>query len=93
MVAAMIRLRREPRPEGAPALPGGARAMGGVAALGFATTLAALVLAFIPAADEANKPLAVAKIVGLTLLLLGSGAAIYARSERARRISASRGIL
>jgi amino acid transporter len=92
MFAAMIRLRREARPEGAPALPGGARAMGGVAAVGFATTLAALVLAFIPAADEANKPLAVAKIVGLTALLLVSGAAIYARSERARRNSAGRGI-
>lgn len=93
MFAAMIRLRREARPEGAPAMPGGPRAIAGVAALGFATTLAALVLAFIPAADEANKPLAVAKILGLTTLLLGSGAAIYARSERARRISASRGIV
>jgi amino acid transporter len=93
MFAAMIRLRREARPEGVPGPPGGARAMGGVAALGFATTLAALVLAFIPAADEANKPLAVAKIVGLTALLLVSGAAIYARSERARRSSASGGIV
>jgi amino acid transporter len=92
MFAAMIRLRREERPEGAPALPG-APAMGVVAAIGFATTLAALVLAFIPPADEANKPLAVAKIAGLTSLLLVSGAAVYARSERARRISASRGIL
>lgn len=93
MFAAMIRLRREPRPEGAPAFPGGARAVGGVAAVGFATTLAALLLAFIPAADEANKPLAVAKIAVLTSLLLVSGAAVYARSERARRVSASRGIV
>ena len=67
--------------------------MGAVAIVGFATTLAALVLAFIPAADEANKPLAVAKVAGLTSLLLVSGAAVYARSERARRISASRGIV
>jgi amino acid transporter len=92
MFAAMIRLRREERPKGAPALPG-APAMGVVAAIGFATTLAALVLAFIPPADEVNKPLAVAKIAGLTSLLLVSGAAVYARSERARRISASRGIV
>ncbi len=93
LFAAMIKLRREARPEGAPALPGGARAMFAIAALGFATTLAALVLAFIPAAEEANKPLAVAKTVGLTVLLLLSGAVVYARSERARRISASREIV
>ncbi|MEX2325297.1 MAG: amino acid permease, partial [Gemmatimonadaceae bacterium] len=93
MFAAMIRLSREPAPEAAFTIPGGARGAIPVAVLGFATTLVALVLAFIPAADEANKPLAVGKVVGLTALLLVSGAAIYARSERARRISASRGIV
>lgn len=93
MFAAMIRLRREPSPEGTFRIPGGASATVGVAALGFMTTLVALALAFIPAADEANKPLAVGKVVGLTALLLFAGSAIYARSERARRSSASRGIL
>lgn len=93
MFAAMIRLRREPSPDGAFRIPGGASATVGVAALGFVTTLVALALAFIPAPDEANKPLALGKVVGLTALLLFAGSAIYARSERARRSSASRGIL
>lgn len=93
MFGAMIRLRSQPSAEGTFRIPGGNGAALAVAVLGFTTTLIALVLAFIPAADEANKPLAFGKVVGLTAVLLFAGAAIYARSERARRSSAGRGIL
>lgn len=93
MFAAMIRLRSEPSPEGTFRIPGGAGGAAGVAVLGFATTLVALVLAFIPATDEANKPLALAKVVGLTAVLLAAGSAIYARSGGARRSSSTPGIL
>ena len=93
MFAAVIRLRRAPGASGVFRIPGGAKGAVSVAGLGFATTLVALVLAFVPAADEVNKPLAVGKVVGLTALLLFAGWALYARSERARRSSATRGIL
>lgn len=93
MFAAMIRLRREPAPEGSFRIPGGPAVSGGVAALGFATTLIALGLAFVPRSDEANKAQAVGKVVGMTALLLLAGAAIYARSERTRRSSATGGIV
>ena len=93
MFASVIRLRNEPSAEGSFRIPGGARGATAVAGLGFATTLVALVLAFVPAADEANKLLAFGKIAGLTVVLLFAGWVLYARSERARRSSASRGIL
>ena len=93
MFASMIKLRREDSPAGVFRIPGGPRGSGMVAAVGFATTLMALALAFIPAADEANKALAFGKVLGLTIVLLVAGAALYWRSERARRSSANRGIL
>jgi hypothetical protein len=53
-----------------------------LALVGLGTTLVALVLAAMPAVDEANKPLALAKIIGLTLVLLGAGAAVYRAGRR-----------
>lgn len=47
------------------------------ACVGLFTTIGSLVLSAFPAADEPNKPLAVAKIMGLTIFMLGSGAAFY----------------
>jgi amino acid transporter len=63
-------------------LPGGRPVSTMLALIGLGTTLVALVLAVLPAADEANKPLALAKIIGLTLVLLGAGAAIYRAGRR-----------
>lgn len=93
MFAAMIRLRHATAEPGTFVIPGGPRVKACVAAIGFATTLIALVLAFVPAPDEANKPLALAKVAGLTAVLLLGGTAIYARGQRGRRIPRSRGIL
>ena len=47
------------------------------AAIGLFTTISSLVLSAFPAGDEPNKPLAVAKIIGLTVFMLGSGALFY----------------
>jgi glutamate:GABA antiporter len=57
------------------------------ATIGFITTTCAIVLAAFPADDEPNKPLAVVKVLGLTVLMLGGGALVYfkpwAHSDRA----------
>jgi hypothetical protein len=36
----------------------------------------------LPAADEPNKPLAVAKIIGLTGILIGAGWTVFVSSRR-----------
>lgn len=51
-------------------------------AVGVLTTFASMILAATPAADEPNKPLAVAKVLLLTALTLGAGAAFYAAGRR-----------
>ncbi len=78
---ALIRLQREPAAAGVILVPGGPRVAILLGCVGLVTTLCAIGLAVMPAADEANKPLAVAKIVGLTAILLSLGWAIYAASK------------
>jgi hypothetical protein len=56
-----------------------------IAATGFATTTAAILLAMIPASEEPNKPLAVAKLLVSTLVLIGSGAALFLIAQRKRK--------
>lgn len=51
-------------------------------AIGFFTTAAAIVLAVFPSADESNKPLAVAKVLGLTAAMLVAGLAVYTAGRR-----------
>lgn len=52
-------------------------------AIGVFSVTAAMVLAAFPPADDPDKPLAVMKVVGLNVLLIGLGAAFYfARRER-----------
>jgi hypothetical protein len=57
-----------------------------VALVGFTTTAISICLAVLPSADETNKPLAVLKIVGLTLGLLAIGIALYLLGRRRQRI-------
>ena len=47
------------------------------ASIGLFTTISSLILSAFPSPDEPNKPLAVAKIVGFTGFMLGSGAVFY----------------
>jgi amino acid transporter len=58
------------------------------AGIGFFTTFTAIVLATFPADDEPNKTFAVAKILLLTLLMVGSGVAIYIAGKRYRAVRA-----
>jgi amino acid transporter len=47
------------------------------AIVGLLTTLAAMILAALPSQGETNPTLAVVKVLGLTALMLGGGAAVY----------------
>jgi amino acid transporter len=77
MFAAMIKLQREPAGPEMMRVPGGRTVAVALALLGFLTTAVSIVLACVPAADEANKPLAVLKIVGLSAVMLLIGAGVY----------------
>jgi amino acid transporter len=77
MFAAMIKLQQEPAGPEVMRVPGGRPVAIALASLGFLTTAVSIVLACVPAADEANKPLAVLKIVGLSVVMLLIGAVVY----------------
>jgi amino acid transporter len=84
MFASMIKLQSEPAGPGVMRVPGGRPVATLLGAVGFCVTGAAIALAMIPATDEANKVLAVTKVVGLTCLLLLGGAAVYLTGKRRR---------
>ena len=81
----VVRLQREPAGPEVFRMPGGSRTSIAVACIGLTTTCFALVLAGFPAPDEINKPLAILKIVGMTAILLGTGAAIYGFGRKGTR--------
>jgi glutamate:GABA antiporter len=86
LFGAAIRLSAGPRRGGDARIPGGRATLVVTALLGLATTAGSIVLAFLPPPEEENPLLAVLKVAGTTLVLLASGAAIYAAgSARARR--------
>jgi len=85
LFAAMVRLARSVEEGVEPGMfriPGGALLSSALAILGFITTFACIILSLIPPAGEPNKPLAVVKIAGLSLLLLAAGVAAYAKGAR-----------
>ena len=87
--ASLIRLQREPAAPETMRIPGGRPAAIALGTLGFTTTLVTIVFSVIPAADEPHKLLAVAKIVGLTALLLAVGVLLFAFGKsRAAKIPA-----
>jgi amino acid transporter len=75
--ASLIRLQREPVAPETMRIPGGRPAAIALGTLGFTTTMVTIVFSMIPAADEPYKLLAVAKIVGLTALLLAVGVLLF----------------
>jgi uncharacterized membrane protein YbhN (UPF0104 family) len=85
LFASMIRLQREPAAEGAIRIPGGKPVAILLASVGLLTTLLTIVLSVIPPDEEPNKPLAVAKVIGSTLFLVGAGVVVYYASERRQR--------
>ena len=84
LFASMIRLQREPGGADVIRVPGGRPVARLAGSVGFLTTAVSIVLAFFPAPDEPHKVLAVARILGLTLLSTGSGVAVYALERRRR---------
>lgn len=83
LFAAAIALHVEPPPPGTLRIPGGRATIIALAVIGLVTTLGSMTLAAIPPPDDPNQALAVTKVVGLTLVLLGTGVAVY-RSGRRR---------
>jgi glutamate:GABA antiporter len=75
--ASLIRLQREPTGAETMRIPGGKPVAIALGTLGFTTTLVTIVASVMPASDEPHKLLAVAKIVGLTALLLAIGVLMF----------------
>ena len=82
---AVLRVQRVVAGPGTIRPPGGRVTAIVLATIGFSVTAASMVLACVPDAAEANKPLAVAKVVGSMLLLVAIGQILYLRGIRERR--------
>jgi amino acid transporter len=82
LFAAMIRIQREPAHEGVMRVPGGKMVAVFVASIGLLSTIITIGLSVMPSDDEPNKPLAVFKTVGMTLILILVGIAIYMHGKR-----------
>jgi amino acid transporter len=82
LFAAMIRLQREPAGPDVIRVPGGRRVAIALALVGLSSTIITIGLSVVPSGDEANKPLAVFKTVGMTLILIAAGVVIYALGKR-----------
>jgi amino acid transporter len=87
MFAAIIRLQREPAEPGVIRVPGGKPVAIALAVVGMLTTTAVIIGSVIPDASEANKALAVGKIIGLSAMVLGGGVALYWLGRRTIRRS------
>jgi glutamate:GABA antiporter len=85
LFAAMIKLQAEPAGPEVIRVPGGRPVAYLVATVGFLTTTLTIVLSLIPQPDEPNKPLAVLKVVGGSIVLLAIGAGIYGAGKRRAR--------
>jgi len=80
--AAMFKLQREPAGADVIRVPGGKPVAKLVAVVGFLVTSFTVILACVPQPDEPNKPLAVLKVVGGSIVLLAIGAWIYRTGKR-----------
>jgi glutamate:GABA antiporter len=85
MFAALIAVQRMPAGPEVFRVPGGRPVAIVMGLMGLAVTVGSIGLSVLPAADEQNKPLAVAKIIGLTLALVMVGVVLYLRADRAVR--------
>jgi glutamate:GABA antiporter len=81
LFAALIRLVRRGTITHYP-LPGGAPIAVALAVIGFASTALTIVLSTIPSLEEANKPLAVAKVLLSTLAVILTGIAVFSIGRR-----------
>jgi amino acid transporter len=89
LFASAIKLTREPETVRAIRIPGGTRTVVAAAVVGLITTSVSLLLSLFPADDDPNKVLAVAKVVGLSALMVGSGVAVYVAGSRRKSVVAA----
>jgi amino acid transporter len=89
LFSAMIRMQGRPAALGVRRVPGGKPVAILLAVVGLLSTAATIVLSVIPGADEANKPLAVAKVLGATFVLVGLGVGVFLIGRvKGRRVGA-----
>jgi amino acid transporter len=90
LFAAMIRMQDRPAGPDVRRVPGGRPVAIALASVGLSSTALTIVLSAFPAAEETNKPLAVLKVVGGTVVLVGAGVAVFLASRRkAKRLRAA----
>ena len=77
LFSAMIRMQSRVAGPEVRRVPGGRPVAIALASVGLASTAITIVLSVIPAGDEANKPLAVAKVLGATFVLVGAGVIMF----------------
>jgi amino acid transporter len=85
LFGAAIKLSVGPLGMGETRIPGGRVTVVATALIGIATTVASMVISFVPPPDEEHPMLAVFKIAGFTAVLLLGGAAVYAVGARRAR--------
>ena len=82
LFGAMIRVQKEPAGPDVIRVPGGSRVAIPLAVLGLITTSITICLSVLPTDDEPNKPLAVVKVVGGTVVVLAAGVIVYALGKK-----------
>jgi amino acid transporter len=85
LFAAAIKLRGEARVPGF-RIPGGSPAVAVLGVVGLLTTLGSIGLSLVPAEDNPNQLLALVKVVGLTLAMVGAGVWVYRRGLKSRDV-------
>lgn len=81
LFAAMIRMQSVPAGAHVRRVPGGRPVAIALACVGLVSTAVTIVLSVIPGQDETNKPLAIAKVLGGTTVLVGLGVAVFLFSK------------
>jgi glutamate:GABA antiporter len=85
LFASMIRLQNRPAGPEVQRVPGRRPMALLLSTLGLLSTVATIVLSVIPTEEEPNKPLAVAKVLVSTAVLIGSGALLFLIAEKKRK--------
>jgi type IV pilus biogenesis protein CpaD/CtpE len=81
----MVKVQSRPVGPGVMRVPGGRPVAILLAVVGFASTAGTIVLSAIPADEEPNKPLALAKVLVATAVLVGAGVVVFWIAQRKRR--------
>jgi amino acid transporter len=77
LFSAMIRLQSRPADPEVRRVPGGKPVAIALSTIGLLSTALTIILSVIPSAEETNKPLAIAKVLGATAVLVGLGVALF----------------